>query len=130
MRIECSATTAPTHRLEPESRGESVRRAEELDSPGQLPGDPEAGADAFPWSQVAGCGVVEALACIDDLADEPPLGAAHADIFDATAVPDGVRGDLGGGEQHVQRLRLAHLLGVELAGEPLPERLDVAAERE
>jgi hypothetical protein len=40
----------------------------------------------------------------------------------------GVRRDLGGGEQHVERLGLAHVLGGQLAREPLPELLDVAAE--
>ena len=45
-------------------------------------------------------------------------------------MPDGVLGDLGHGEQHLERLRLAHLLGNELAREPLPELLGVAAERD
>src|SRR6266480_5188341 len=89
-------------RLEPDACGESGRRAEELDPPGQLPGDPEAGTDSLAWREIAGCGVVEAVASVDDLADESSSGASNTDFSDAAAVLDRVVRNLGGGEQQVE----------------------------
>src|SRR3954462_10851577 len=88
--------------LEPDAGGESGRRLEELDPPGQLPGDPEAGADSLAWREIAGCGVVEAGASVDDLADESSSDATDTDFLDAAAVLHRVVRNLGGGEQQVE----------------------------
>src|SRR4051794_34264806 len=60
----------PRADLEPDACGESGRRVEELDPPGQLSGDPKAGADSLAWREITGRWGVEAVASVDDLADE------------------------------------------------------------
>ncbi|MBV8989817.1 MAG: hypothetical protein JO372_14775 [Solirubrobacterales bacterium] len=76
---------------------------EELDLPGQLPGDPEAATGSGAGCEVAGGGIVEATASVDDLADEAAVGPSDADLLDATAMLDGVGRDLGGGEERFER---------------------------
>jgi hypothetical protein len=49
---------------------------EELGRPGQLPSDPEAGTDSLAWREIAGRGVVEAVASVNDLADESSSDAS------------------------------------------------------
>jgi len=75
---------------------------EELDPPGQLSGDPEAGADPLTWCEIAGCGIVEPVASVDDFADEASSGASDTDFLNATAVLHRVVRNLGGGEQQVE----------------------------
>jgi hypothetical protein len=72
-----------------------------IDLPGELTGDPEACAHPSPGCEEP-CGrVVEAVAGVGDLADEPSVSAADADIPDTSAVRDRICRHLGGGEQHV-----------------------------
>lgn len=99
--LEASVRRSRAH-LEPDACGESGRRLEELNPPGQLPGDPEAGTDSLAWREIAGCGVVEAVASVDDLADESSSGASDTDFLNAAAVLHRVVPNLGGGEQQVK----------------------------
>src|SRR6266581_3813421 len=100
--MRTSSAVNARSRLEPDACGEPGRRVEELDPPGQLPGDPEAGTDSLAWREIAGCGVVEAVASVDDLADESSSGASNTDLLDAAAVLHRVVHNLGGGEQQVE----------------------------
>jgi len=75
---------------------------EKLGRPGQLPGDPEPGTDSRAWREIAGCGIVEAVASVDDLADESSSGASDTDFLNAAAVLHRIVRNLGGGEQQVQ----------------------------
>jgi hypothetical protein len=64
-------------------RGEAVRRGEELDLPGELPGDPQAATGSRTWCQVARGGIVEAGAGVDDLASEASDGPSDACVAHA-----------------------------------------------
>jgi Winged helix DNA-binding domain len=99
--LEASVRRSRAH-LEPDACGESGRRLEKLDPPGQLSGDPEASADPLTWREIASCGVVEAVASVDDLADESSSGASDTDFLDTAAVLHRVVRNLGGCEQQVE----------------------------
>src|SRR6185295_9861366 len=88
--------------LEPDACGESGRRVEELGRPGQLPGDPQTGTDSLAWREIAGRGVVEAVASVNDLADESSSCTSDTDFLNAVAVLHRVVRDFGGGEQQVE----------------------------
>src|SRR5262249_15476389 len=87
--------------LQPDSGRAPGGRLENRDLPGQLPGAPEARADTRSRCDKAGGGVVEALAAVDDLADEPAVRAPNANLRAPPAVLERVRSHLGGGEKHV-----------------------------
>jgi len=55
------------------------------------------------------------------------MGPADADVLDARPMLDGIGRDLGGGEQRVERLRLAQPGGDELGREALAELLGVTS---
>jgi hypothetical protein len=99
-----------------------------VDLPGELPGDPEAGAGPVPRRKVSGRRIVEARSPVDDLAHEPAPGAAGSDLPDPAAVPDRVVRDLGDGQEHVERPRGDHLPGCQLRREPGADILDALAE--
>lgn len=103
---------------------------EELDPPGQLPGDPEAAPDSSAGCEIAGGWIVEAGASVDDLAYESAVGAFDPDLLDLAAVSTGVGRDLGGGEQQVERFRFAESGVVELGREERSDLLGVVCERD
>src|ERR1700753_754620 len=96
----------PSARSQPDPRGESVRGADELDVPGELAGDPEAGAAAGAGREEARRRVIEPGAAVDHLADEAALDRPRPNRRDAAAVDARVGRDLVGREQQVEDLRL------------------------
>ena len=92
----------PAGLLKPDASREPRRRVEELDLPGQLSGNPEAGTDPLMRREVAGRRIVEAIPSIDDLAHKAPLRASDTDFSDAASVSHRVVRDFGSREQEIK----------------------------
>ena len=103
---------------------------EELHPPRQLSSDPEAGSGSRARGEVAGSGIVEAEATVDDLADKSAVDGADPDILDAGAMLDGVGRYLGGGEEHLERLGFAESGGDQLRRQALSDVLGIGFGRD
>jgi hypothetical protein len=101
-----AARNSTPSRLEPDACGESRLRVEELDLPGQLPGDPEAGTESLAWREIAGRWLIEAVTLVADLADESSPRASDTDLADAAAFLHRIVRNLGDGEQQVELIAL------------------------